>query len=1250
MPTSKIRVLLLGKSYDLPEYEVRHLDEFNQIINTIATFRPDVVITQTNNVPSLINFLSFEIQKKCCGVPPDATAEDVIRVVEGCYQFNLYSVHQNQHIRPLVSIYTPTFNTGDFLRETYESLRTQTCPDWEWIVIDDGSSDDTWKRLENIAKEDWRVRPIRSAYNIGKIGAVKDIATRLCDGEFLIEFDHDDMLVDTCVQDIREAFKNNPDAGMVYANHASFYENGNPQRFHGEPWDAPDRYREVEYRGKQYLETRGPDIYDRFGPNHWQVFGWFLTVGPHHPRCFRKSTFQELGGYNPRLPVADDWDLMARFFTKSKVVHVDKMLYLYRYRDGFGNETFKKNKSIQDHLALARNHYEQDFIRKNTELLTIKKEPEITQENTNTAKVSFIMLDALGDKNQYVNKCIDSIRTYAPDSEIILIGNGITSTARQKADKYIQVEHNLGFAAGCNLGARHASNPLICFINDDAELIDTDTIRIMRKWAYNFIVGAYSNNAKPPQQVINATDINRTNMLQLPMVVGLCMMLQKTTFLKLGGFDTRFNTFEDDDLCLRAKQIGVTCMVPAGTFVRHADHKTFEGLNLNVNHVMRLNKHRFQQKHQSISVIVIAKNESAAIDDFHKQFANITNDFCLLDTGSTDDTVEKAKKLGFRTAISKLPFDFSTARNEALDTFKSSDWVIMIDLDERIDSETIKRIPELIATDKYDVYLSPLQAVYPDNRIRQFVAKPFIFRASPDIRWIFKVHEKLIGSHRQALVTNSMNSHIIALHEDGRRQRAEGLYNELMSREPYHADTDYRNSMREKWPILDYDRTDDPRIDKIVLGPMISVIIPTYNRPELLTKAISSAVKQSYINTEIIIVGDKCPTLKEIIGVNIRSINLNTNYGSGGAVPRNIGIMLAQGEYIAYLDDDNEWTPDHISSIMQAIANSKVSWGFSSMSVNGQDLNFTKPQFQGIDTSCVIHPKEMFYTCGKWKDRVEAGYAHDWEFISRLTGHSWVCTSKPTLLYNASSSGQEAFLLQIAKTRSLEGKAVPPKTIQPKLSILIATLDSRVELLNKLYEHIMAQCRQLPQWSEEHPDVEIKTLSDDGTTMTVGAKRNRLLQQATGQYVAFIDDDDWIADTYIQNMLSAISSLPDCVTFSGEVTTDGINPQKFRFDMNYPHNTWAQDKKGVHMRCPSTWCAVKASIAKSIPFFDIDCAEDRVWAIQLYPLLNSQVFIDKDMYFYRSSSKGTVAQQTEKIEKSREVISKYTYTPYIRKQ
>ena len=217
------------------------------------------------------------------------------------------------------------------------------------------------------------------------------------------------------------------------------------------------------------------------------------------------------------------------------------------------------------------------------------------------------------------------------------------------------------------------------------------------------------------------------------------------------------------------------------------------------------------------------------------------------------------------------------------------------------------------------------------------------------------------------------------------------------------------------------------------------------------------------------------------------------------------------------------------------------------------------------------------------------------------------------------------------------------------LSILIATMNSRSEVKNRLVAAIRTQCERLPGWAQASTKpVEVIELADDGE-MILGEKRNRLLDLASGEYLAFVDDDDMIADSYIEDTLTAIHTQhPDCVTFKGIITTDGGNSGEFRFDMNYSHNIWEQDPNGVHLRCPSIWCPVKTRLAKSLMFLPVDCAEDRVWAIQLYPLLNTQTYIDKHLYFYRSSTTETEAQRQEKVEKSRKIIGDFRYIPYVR--
>ncbi len=1210
MPIAGIKLLIIGTPIKLP-YETRIVDDSAGIMPAIAEFRPDIIMT-TGFIPGALGSASFELRKRWIHMSADTKPEDAMRAIENCYNFNLWNEHQYQKTNPLISVFTGSYNTGDYLRDTYQSLREQKYSNWEWVVVDDHSTDGTWERLEALAKEDIRVRPFRSGKRVEKIGGVKDMATRLSKGVYLVELDHDDMLTDSALAEIRDAFDKNPDVGFVYSNCSNFFENGSFHRFNDDFWKT--RYRETEYRGRKWTECLNPDIYDRFGPEFTQQFGWFLTVGPNHVRAFRAKTLFDLGGYNPNLLVADDWDLYARFFLYSKCHHIDKMLYLYRFKDNWSNTTFTRNQAIQDHLALGRGHYalafkafnekrlkdasastgggeilltvvvpsmasrmgslygvledlfkqaegkpvevlclldnkksnlsekrnqaisqakgrfisfvddddkiepdyvdsllgsidanpkadcivfdvlvhgytskpklckygieyqhgenEDSYLRKPNHVMAYRTEisrshkyradlsaltedtewaeraskdiqsqarvektlyhyfydPKTTSQllpapGRRTLKdVSFVVLEA--SPTLLTARCLTSIRKYAPGAEIIMVDNGTSTEIIHGADKTVHIETNLGFAAGCNVGAAAATRPILCFMNNDACFVDDTPARLLAALSETHpITAPYSNRAKPPQGDISRDMVPQEDATP-DMVVGLCMMIPKSLYEDLGGFDPGLLTYEDDDFCLRARAKGYLSRVVGGTWVDHERHATFKALGLDPNEVMAKNRAIFRKKNPAIRVIVIAKDEERALPDFFKQFEPITRDWCVLDTGSTDQTVPLAKKLGCRVDKAKF-HDFASARNEAVKRFgEGADWIVMIDPDERLDGHTLAHLKELLYRTPYDILYSMLQAKYPDGTTKPFVPKPFAWRNKPEIQWVFKVHEKLIGSKRQAVVLNAMNTHLLELHDDGRREKASSFYDELMKAEPYFMDPDYKKKMIEEWPILDYDRMQDVRIRPIYTGPLISVVIPTYKRIELLNRAMMSALTQYYGNIEIIVVGDDCPDLAEMIPLgspppNVRLFNLPKNHGAGGAVPRNHAIMAAGGQLIAYLDDDNVWKPEHLSTLYEALREHGASFAFSSMEVNGTDLGFSEPKQGGIDTSCILHKKSLIAKYGEWKDRTEANYFHDWEFVSRWVkgGERWVATKRPTLIYNAETCGQKDFLEGLASAK-----------------------------------------------------------------------------------------------------------------------------------------------------------------------------------------------------------------------------------------
>lgn len=101
--------------------------------------------------------------------------------------------------------------------------------------------------------------------------------------------------------------------------------------------------------------------------------------------------------------------------------------------------------------------------------------------------------------------------------------------------------------------------------------------------------------------------------------------------------------------------------------------------------------------------------------------------------------------------------------------------------------------------------------------------------------------------------------------------------------------------------------------------PLVSIIVPTYNRPEMLASALRSIQSQTFQDFEVIVVNDAGVDVAPIVAHfntkgTIRYINKETNQGLAAA--RNTGIRAAHGKYIAYLDDDDTYYPDHLETLV----------------------------------------------------------------------------------------------------------------------------------------------------------------------------------------------------------------------------------------------------------------------------------------------------------------------------------------------
>jgi glycosyltransferase involved in cell wall biosynthesis len=116
---------------------------------------------------------------------------------------------------PVVSIITPSYNRADLVEETARSIFAQRYPHWEWVIVDDGSTDGSWEILEGFAATDERVRIFRRHRGPKGACACRNIAVEKSTGQYLIFLDTDDLLAEHCLEQRVAAMQQSPDMDFI---------------------------------------------------------------------------------------------------------------------------------------------------------------------------------------------------------------------------------------------------------------------------------------------------------------------------------------------------------------------------------------------------------------------------------------------------------------------------------------------------------------------------------------------------------------------------------------------------------------------------------------------------------------------------------------------------------------------------------------------------------------------------------------------------------------------------------------------------------------------------------------------------------------------------------------------------------------------------------------------------------------------------------------------------------------------------
>jgi glycosyltransferase involved in cell wall biosynthesis len=368
------------------------------VISDYSLYRPDLIISlekQINVNDARLREISFVYNSQ---MPENVLANDIV----------VQSTFRNCSLsKPRFSIFTPMYNTDSIkINRMYDSLKAQTIQDWEWVIVDDSNLEHTWEYLEEFSLRDFRIKVHRILpISNGNIGLVKHRAAMLCEGEWLLELDHDDALISNCLEICYEASTVYKDAGFIYTDCCELYDDGEFKSYDnnrsGNWYGRHDNtycwayagHTMVPADGKEYLSHHTADINPRTIR---------FNIGmPNHARMWRRDIYQKMCGHNIKFPVADDFELIIRTFINTRMIHVKEMLYL-QYSDK--NTTTSNNSiDINRRARLIRDYYNERIHQRILELGGVDWDWD---ENTRTSpRLQNSGFDRLkfGDEESYLN-------------------------------------------------------------------------------------------------------------------------------------------------------------------------------------------------------------------------------------------------------------------------------------------------------------------------------------------------------------------------------------------------------------------------------------------------------------------------------------------------------------------------------------------------------------------------------------------------------------------------------------------------------------------------------------------------------------------------------------------------------------------------------------------------------------------------------------------------------------------------------
>jgi GT2 family glycosyltransferase len=443
--------------------------------------------------------------------------------------------------RPLISLVMPTYKTDPkYLREAVDSVRAQHYPEWELIVVDDGSEDPALEQTMSSYAGDPRIRFRPQRQNAG-ISAATNAGMELVQGEFVGFLDHDDTLTPDALLRVAQALAEDPELEVVYSDSDKLTIGG----VRADPFLKPD-WSPVYALGAMYI-------------------GHLLVV--------RTAVARDAGGFDSAFDKIQDFEFMLRVSERTdRIHHIPQILYHWRAIPGSIAAGTEQKSGVEELQARAvSQHLERLGLPARAEPHpAIPHRAVLVPANgaTPQPKVSVVIHSREGSEElERLRRSLE--RTAYPELETIVVAEGSRAEAH-------------------NEGAAEASGEYLLFLAADTEIVDPAWLsQLVLHAALPGVAAVGPKLVRPDGKVEQAGMAIGLRDPAAPMLAGVdaegdgyygalpcsrevsglsaeCMLVRRGDFEREGGFLELYACeYEDLDFCQRLSRNGRKCVYAA---------------------------------------------------------------------------------------------------------------------------------------------------------------------------------------------------------------------------------------------------------------------------------------------------------------------------------------------------------------------------------------------------------------------------------------------------------------------------------------------------------------------------------------------------------------------------------------------------------------------------------------------------------------------------------------------------------------